>query len=55
MESKTKLVAPNPKSISLRTSVPREIIKTLDLTPNDEINWIVKAENNNMIVEITKA
>ena len=55
METITKLASPNPKSKSLRTSVPTEVRKALNLDRDSELKWIIKAVDNKMVVEVEKA
>ena len=46
MKITTKLARPNPKSQSLRTSVPSEVRNALDLNEDSQVDWILKAVDN---------
>lgn len=39
---------------SLKTVVPMGIVKQLGLKSGDELNWKIKAEKNDLIVEVRK-
>lgn len=41
-------------SRSLRTTIPVEIVKALNLKDKDKILWTISAENNEMIIKLTK-
>lgn len=52
VESTANLQASHSKS--LRTTIPGEIVKTLNLSVKDKIQWIVSAEENELVVTIRK-
>ena len=52
VESTANLQASHSKS--LRTTIPGEIVKTLDLSEKDKIKWTVSAEDNGLVVTIKK-
>lgn len=54
MEAESKVIKPNPHSIGMRTSVPREIVKALKLEDKDKINWIIESENDKLKVRVEK-
>lgn len=54
MESQTKVIKPTKKSVSLRTGVPREVVKALGLEDQDKINWTIEAVNNELKVSVEK-
>ena len=41
-------------SRSLRTTIPVEIVKALDLKDKDKILWTISAENNEIIIRLKK-
>lgn len=43
---KTVLIKANPKSCSLRTTVPKGIVEQFDLNSGDVIIWKIKADKN---------
>ncbi|MBR0271430.1 MAG: AbrB/MazE/SpoVT family DNA-binding domain-containing protein [Methanobrevibacter sp.] len=51
-ESTANLQAPHSKS--LRTTIPGEIVKALNLSPKDKILWTVSAENDELKVTVKK-
>jgi len=40
------------KSESLRTTVPYSIVKQFGLTEYDKLEWILKAESNEIIIQV---
>ncbi len=48
----TKLNKQTPKSQSLRTTIPFSIIKQFGLTEYDELEWILKAEGGELIIQV---
>ena len=54
MKITTKLARPNPKSQSLRTSVPSEVRNALDLNEDSQVDWILKAVDNKIVIEVEK-
>lgn len=55
MRIKNKVSTINPRSVALRASVPREIVRALELEKGDEIEWILEADNNELKVSVVKA
>ena len=41
-----------PKTQSLRTTVPRSIINQFGLTEYDKLEWILKAEGGELIIQV---
>lgn len=54
MKITTKLARPNPQSQSLRTSVPSEVRNALDLNEDSQVDWILKAVDNKIVIEVEK-
>lgn len=52
VESTANLQAPHSKS--LRTTIPGEIVKTLDLSVKDKLKWVVSAEDDELVVTVLK-
>jgi hypothetical protein len=55
MKIRNKLSTINPRSVALRASVPREIVRALELEKGDEIEWILEAVNSELKVSVVKA
>ena len=52
VESTANLQASHSKS--LRTTIPGEVVKTLNLSEKDKLKWIISAENDELVVTVTK-
>ena len=52
---KSRVGIANPSSNSLRVGIPKEIVKILELSPGDSIEWDVDVTNNEITVITTKA
>lgn len=37
---------------SLRTTIPRAIVKQFDLTYKDQIEWIMKVEGGELVIQV---
>jgi hypothetical protein len=37
---------------SLRTTIPRSIVTQFGLTYNDKLEWLIKAQNSQLIIEV---
>lgn len=48
----TYLTKAASKSQSLRTTVPMSIVKQFGLTEDDKLDWILRAENGELIIQI---
>jgi hypothetical protein len=48
----TNLNKATSKNESLRTTVPRSIIKQFNLTENDQLEWFLKAEGGELTIHI---
>ena len=48
----TNLNKATTKNESLRTTVPRSIIKQFGLTENDQMEWNLKAENGEIVIQV---
>jgi hypothetical protein len=55
MELNSNVIKPNPKSKSLRTTIPKEIINILKLNCNDKLQWDVEACDNELKVSVSKS
>lgn len=40
------------KNKSLRTTIPRSIVTQFDLTYKDKLEWTLKAENNQLVIQV---
>ena len=52
---KSKVGIANKRSNSLRVGVPKEIVKLLELTPGDSVEWDVDVTDNIITVITSKA
>jgi bifunctional DNA-binding transcriptional regulator/antitoxin component of YhaV-PrlF toxin-antitoxin module len=48
----TYLNKASPKTESLRTTVPASIIKQFGLTEYDMLEWILKAEGGELVIQV---
>ncbi len=48
----TNLNKANSKNESLRTTVPRSIIKQFGLTEDDQLDWILRVDNGELIIQV---
>ncbi len=48
----TKLNKSATKSESLRTTIPYSLVKQFGLTEYDELEWILKAEGGELIIQV---
>lgn len=53
-EVKSNVIQQNPKSKSLRTTIPSEIVGILELSNNNKLSWEVNSHNDEIIVTIKK-
>ena len=53
-EVKSNVILQNPKSKSLRTTIPSEIVGILELEDKDKLAWEVSTENNEITVKLKK-
>lgn len=44
----------NPKSNSLRTTIPMELVKLLKLEDKDHLLWNVATKNDELVITVTK-
>ncbi len=49
---KTKVVVAQPKSQSLRTTIPASIARTLGIEEGTELGWELLARDNQFILEV---
>lgn len=49
----TNLNKATTKNESLRTTVPRSIIKQFSLTENDQLKWTLKAEGGDILIHVS--
>jgi len=48
----TNLNKANSKNESLRTTVPRSIIKQFELSENDQLEWFLKADGGELVIHV---
>jgi len=48
----TSINRANTKNDSLRTTIPRSIVTQFGLTYKDKLEWILKAENSELIIQV---
>jgi antitoxin component of MazEF toxin-antitoxin module len=48
----TNLNKATSRNESLRTTVPRSIVKQFGLTENDRLEWILKVGNGELIIQV---
>lgn len=53
-EVKSNVIQQNPKSKSLRTTIPSEIVGILELTNTNKLLWEVNTHNDEIIVTLKK-
>ena len=53
-EVNSNVILQNPKSKSLRTTIPSEIVGILELSDKDKLSWEVTTENNEIFVSVKK-
>lgn len=49
---KTKVVVAQPKSRSLRTTIPAGIARTLGITEGSELGWDLQAKENQLVLTV---
>ena len=55
IESESNVTTTNPRSKSLRTTIPPEIRKALKLEAGSKLRWNVDIENDKIVVSIEKS
>ncbi|MFZ0925636.1 MAG: AbrB family transcriptional regulator [Halobacteriota archaeon] len=53
MSELTKLTPATSKKESLRTTVPRSIVKQFDLTSEDSLSWKLEVRNGELIIIVS--
>lgn len=53
-EVESNIIRQNPRSKSLRTTIPSEIAGIMELTDKDKLAWIVSVENNEPKISLKK-
>ena len=53
-EYETKISVARPNSLSGRTTIPKEVMKFLNVKIGDSINWIVEYNNGKTEIKIEK-
>ena len=48
----TNLNKATSKNESLRTTVPRSIIKQFNLTQDDQLEWFLRAEGGELLIQV---
>lgn len=54
MKSRVKVTTASARSVALRSSVPREVVKALELKKGDQIDWVIEAIDNELKVSVVK-
>ena len=49
----TTLTKAAPKTISLRTTVPANIVRQFKLADGDKLDWTLEVQNGKMIIVVT--
>ena len=52
MDFTERILRATSKNESLRTTVPRSIIKQFGLTQDDQLEWNLKAEGGELIIQV---
>ncbi len=52
MGEKTSINKATTTSMSLRTTIPQSIITHFDLKEKDQLEWEIKAEKSNLIINV---
>ena len=52
MGNTTSINKATSKNSSLRTTIPRSIVTQFGLTYKDKLEWILKAENNKLVIQV---
>ena len=52
MGEKTSINKATTNSVSLRTTIPQSIVTNFDLKVGDELDWEIKAEKSNLIINV---
>ena len=53
-EVESNIIRQNPRSKSLRTTIPSEIAGIMELTDKDKLAWIVSVEDNEPKISLKK-
>ena len=53
-EVTSNIIRQNPKSKSLRTTIPSEIAGIMELSDNDKLIWVVSVEDNEPKISLKK-
>lgn len=53
-EVESNIIRQNPRSKSLRTTIPSEIAGIMELTDKDKLAWVVSVENNEPKISLKK-
>ncbi|MBQ2613504.1 MAG: hypothetical protein IJG19_06500 [Methanobrevibacter sp.] len=53
-EVESNIIRQNPRSKSLRTTIPSEIAGIMELTDNDKLVWVVSVEDNKPKITLEK-
>ena len=53
-EIESNIILQNPRSKSLRTTIPSEIVGIMELTDDDKLRCVVSVENNEPKVTLKK-
>ncbi len=53
-EVTSNIIRQNPRSKSLRTTIPSEIAGIMELSEEDKLTWVVNVEDNKPIITLEK-
>lgn len=53
-EVTSNIIRQNPKSKSLRTTIPSEIVGIMELSEKDKLTWVVNVEDNKPKITLEK-
>ena len=54
IECESNVTTTNPRSKSLRTTIPIEIRNTLKLEPGSKLKWFVEIEGEELVVHVKR-
>lgn len=52
MGETTSINRANTRNQSLRTTIPKSIVNQFGLSYKDKLEWIIKAENNQLVIQV---
>lgn len=54
IQTESNVTRTNPRSKSLRTTIPKEIITALHLEHGSKLNWKIETKNDEMYIVVEK-